>query len=295
MPSNHTKKETNNTLIKILVIDDEESISALIEDILSSEGYDVMTASGGEKGVEIASKDKFDLIMVDVMMPGINGIETIKRIRKKDHTVSIIILSAYGKRKDAVIEAENYGVFDYITKPFDIDYLLSLIKYVLHRAKFGKLPYMETMQNYYGKSDVSQKQLIQKKWYALKEQVEQNAQEIELDKKRIEKDYISKIARKRETIDYYIKHILLNKYALIVIGCLMLGLIAGYFYNKASMTDSQYNVYVNKIRGHATSSVSRDDDKVTLSDFYHLMKNIEGWMRKDVEQERKHFKKFGEG
>ncbi|HRZ86448.1 MAG TPA: response regulator [bacterium] len=289
MHSNQAPEEAKSSVsAKVLVIDDEESILNLISDILTAEGYEVSCADNGEKGVDLAQKQAFDLIIVDIMMPGIDGIETIKRIRQFNTAVSILILTAYGKRKDAVVNAVRYGVFDYITKPFDVEYLLSLIKYVLHRAKFGKMPYLDTMRDFYWEKDVSQKDLLQKKWSDLHDQVTSSAKVLEQDRKRIERYYIHSIPMAR-AVKLYFEQLFSNKYLLIVIVCLMLGCFFGYLFNMMASSQSRFGDYVGSMKMQEHIAQQRDvrSDSVSLGDFYSVMKNIEQWMKKDVEQERK--------
>ncbi|MDP8261997.1 MAG: response regulator [Candidatus Ancaeobacter aquaticus] len=278
-----------NNDIKILVIDDDENILSLMSEIFRTDGYIVSTALNGEKGLECIEKEKFDLVFVDLMMPGWDGLETIKRIRKINITVSIIIITAYGKTKDAVIEAERYCVFDYVTKPFDIDYLLSLVKYVIQRSKYNRMPYKETMQNYYWKNDVSQKQLTIRKWKDLKEQVKSSAiTALDLNKT-IEKQYIKTRATIKETARFYYKSVLRNKYILVGIICILIGVVFGLSFNMSSMTKTDAYNYALKMRKKGT--VVEPKKNVTLSDFYGILKSINYWMHKDVEQERKHFNK----
>lgn len=289
MPSNQPQNAQKiDAKPQILVIDDEESILNLISDILTAEGYQVTCAENGEKGVEFAQKVEFDLIIVDIMMPGIDGIETIRRIRQFNTVVSILILTAYGKRKDAVINAVKYGVFDYITKPFDVDYLISLIKYVLHRAKFGRMPYLDTMRDFYWEREVSQQDLVQKKWSDLKQQVETSSRVLEEDKRKIQRSYIS-IAPRIEVIKYYCKSLFLNQYVLIAVACLVLGVCFGYLFNFFSTSQSGFDSYISGLKGkeYMIEQRSKESGKVTLTDFYNVMKNIEQWMKKDVEQEGK--------
>jgi len=286
MPSNQRQNEQKTeSRPKILVIDDEESILSLISDILTAEGYQVSCAENGEKGVERAQKEEFDLIIVDIMMPGIDGIETIRRIRQFNTVVSILILTAYGKRKDAVINAVKFGVFDYITKPFDVDYLVSLIKYVLHRAKFGRMPYLDTMRDFYWEREVSQQDLVQKKWSDLRQQVESSAKVLEQDKKRIDRTYLH-LAPRMEALRYYVKSVIVNRYVLVVILCLALGGFFGFLFNLVSTGQSGYDSYINAIKSkeYYAESRAQEQETVTLADFYNVMKSIERWTRKDVEQ-----------
>jgi len=112
---------------KILVIDDEESICFLLEKILTLEGYAVFTAQNGYDGIKINEKNDPDVIIQDIRMPGINGIETLRRIREKDLNVIVIILTGYS---DVVTikEAAELNVYEYMAKPFDNETIIRIIK-----------------------------------------------------------------------------------------------------------------------------------------------------------------------
>lgn len=114
---------------KILVVDDERKIRTILTRILSDEGYAVHDVESGEEALSVV--DSFDpaLILMDQNMPGLNGIETMVRIRENNPRKTVIILTAYGSIPLAV-EAMKKGAYDYISKPFDNDELLL----VIHRA-----------------------------------------------------------------------------------------------------------------------------------------------------------------
>src|SRR5262245_32882800 len=101
----------------ILVIDDEEIMREILETLLKGEGYAVRLAKSGEEGIELAKNLPFDAAIVDVMMPGIDGMDTLDSLRKLDEELPIIMLTAYGSVPNA-ITAMKRGAFDYITKPF---------------------------------------------------------------------------------------------------------------------------------------------------------------------------------
>jgi len=106
---------------KILIIDDEEVIRNLFVDMLSGEdGYDVTTVATGEDGYQEAMSNDYDLMVIDIMLPGDDGLKIIKHIRNNDPDSVIIVISGASTFEN-IQEALRIGVFDYITKPFDVD------------------------------------------------------------------------------------------------------------------------------------------------------------------------------
>ena len=105
--------------IQILAVEDEENILELIEFNLNKEGHKVLGATTGEEGLELAKKNKPDLILLDLMLPGINGLEVCRALRQNEETANIpvIIVSARGEEIDVVTGLE-LGADEYITKPF---------------------------------------------------------------------------------------------------------------------------------------------------------------------------------
>lgn len=116
---------------KILIIEDEEKIVRFIELELKYEGYDVEKAYDGRDGLELALTQSFDLILLDIMLPTLNGIEILRRIRK-DSDVPIILLTARDEVVDKVSGLDG-GANDYITKPFAIEELLARIRAALRK------------------------------------------------------------------------------------------------------------------------------------------------------------------
>jgi DNA-binding response OmpR family regulator len=103
-------------------VDDDPQISALIHDFLAKKGFNVVTAASGEEGLEKFKAEKPILVLLDVKLPGIDGILTLKRIREMDDKVGVIMIT--GVLDEAVLEeVKKFGVFEYIVKPFDLDYL----------------------------------------------------------------------------------------------------------------------------------------------------------------------------
>jgi DNA-binding NtrC family response regulator len=116
--------------VKILVIDDDESLRRVLEYNLAQEGYAVLTASGGEQGLDLLKKEGADLVVTDVRMPGMDGLQVLEGVRKVDPNVQVIILTAFGTIEMAV-EAMKAGAFHYISKPFNRDELKLTIKKAL--------------------------------------------------------------------------------------------------------------------------------------------------------------------
>ncbi|UCE41747.1 MAG: sigma-54-dependent Fis family transcriptional regulator [Candidatus Aminicenantes bacterium] len=111
----------------IHIIDDEPIIHEVLGDLLTTEGYEVESSLDGEEALEKYSPDSCDLILLDLLMPGMNGIEVLKRIKKIDPQAVIIIITAYASVESA-ISAMKIGAFDYIQKPFKHDELLLTIE-----------------------------------------------------------------------------------------------------------------------------------------------------------------------
>jgi DNA-binding NtrC family response regulator len=116
--------------VKILVIDDDESLRRVLEYNLAQEGYAVLTASSGEQGLELLRKEGADLVLTDVRMAGLDGLQVLERARKLDPAIQVIILTAFGTIEMAV-EAMKAGAFHYISKPFNRDELKLTIRKAL--------------------------------------------------------------------------------------------------------------------------------------------------------------------
>jgi two-component system alkaline phosphatase synthesis response regulator PhoP len=122
-------------MTKILVIDDEPSIINLVSAYLKPEGYEVYTAADGNTGLKAARAFKPDLIILDLMLPGIDGIELLSRLRRESD-VYVIMLTAKTEETDKVIGL-SVGADDYVTKPFSPRELVARVKAALRRIKTG--------------------------------------------------------------------------------------------------------------------------------------------------------------
>lgn len=119
--------------MKILIVEDEEGLILTLTDRLQSEGYTVVSANNGEKGFELASSEKFDLILLDVMLPKKNGCDIARDLRQQKIDTPILMLTAKGETIDKVLGLK-LGADDYLTKPFEVIELLARIEALLRRT-----------------------------------------------------------------------------------------------------------------------------------------------------------------
>ncbi|HEY6271178.1 MAG TPA: response regulator transcription factor [Terriglobales bacterium] len=126
---------------RILVIDDETQITRVLKTTLSSQGYEVKTAADGESGFQAALDWLPDLVITDLAMPGLTGVELCRALRKRSQT-PIIVLSVRGEEKTKV-EALDCGADDYVTKPFSVNELLARVRANLRRVAASTQPSTE--------------------------------------------------------------------------------------------------------------------------------------------------------
>lgn len=119
---------------RILVIDDEEPIRELLKDFLESKGFEVSIAGDGESGLNLLKVEKFDLFLLDLMMPGISGLDVLREAASQNISAVSIVITAHATVQTAV-EAMKLGAFDYITKPFNLEELFLAIKRALDVSK----------------------------------------------------------------------------------------------------------------------------------------------------------------
>ena len=123
----------------ILIIDDDDQLRNSFKKLLDEEGYKVESAASGEAGLDIVKNESLDLVILDIRLPGMNEIETFKKIHGIEPKLPVIIMTAYGTTETA-IETTKLGAFDYILKPFDIPDMLELIKLALNASRFMRSP-----------------------------------------------------------------------------------------------------------------------------------------------------------
>ena len=128
-----TKPDEVRSPAKILVVEDEPNMVAGLRDNFEFEGYEVITASDGIEGLERALAESPDLVVLDVMMPRMSGLEVCRQLRAKRASIPIIMLTARGQEVDKVVGLE-IGADDYVTKPFSIRELLARVRAILRRT-----------------------------------------------------------------------------------------------------------------------------------------------------------------
>ncbi|MBC8413032.1 sigma-54-dependent Fis family transcriptional regulator [bacterium] len=121
----------------ILVVDDEQSMREMLQIFLSSEGYKVATANNGETAIEALKNDFFDLVISDMNMPKMGGMELLRQIKQTSPEIVVVIVTAFGSTESAV-EAMKLGAYDYIQKPFKMDDIRLIVKNALEKSKLQK-------------------------------------------------------------------------------------------------------------------------------------------------------------
>ena len=119
---------------KILIVDDEVSMREFLEIMLSKEGYKVSSSGSGKEALKMLNDTIYDLIVSDVQMPGMNGIELLRNVKEVCPDTTVIMITAYASTESGV-EAMKAGAYDYITKPFKVDEIKLIIKNALEKKR----------------------------------------------------------------------------------------------------------------------------------------------------------------
>lgn len=112
---------------KVLIVDDQFGIRVLLQEVLSKEGYKTFQAHNGSLALELAQKELPDLILLDMKIPGMDGLEILRNLRKLEIDTKVLMMTAYGEL-DLIQEAMELGALAHFTKPFDIDELRQVVK-----------------------------------------------------------------------------------------------------------------------------------------------------------------------
>lgn len=122
---------------KVLVVDDEESMCNFMEIMLSKEGYDVSCVQSGHKAIELIGRDTPDVVIADLMMPEMSGLDLLSRVKQQDDKINVIVMTAFAS-VDTALDAMKRGAYDYITKPFKVDEIKLTLKKLLERTSIAK-------------------------------------------------------------------------------------------------------------------------------------------------------------
>lgn len=114
----------------ILIVDDEDNVSKLLDKVLFKEGYITYTADSGEKALDIINEHCIDVVITDIKMPNMSGIELLKRIKEIDSSINVVMITAFATL-DTAIDALRMGAKDYITKPFNLDEIINSVKGII--------------------------------------------------------------------------------------------------------------------------------------------------------------------
>jgi DNA-binding NtrC family response regulator len=159
-------------LASILVIDDEAAIRESLEVLLTLEGYAVTLAADGEEGMKILDQDSFDLLLLDLALPGQSGLELLPQIKERHPELPVIMITAYGT-VDNVVDAVRAGAENFVQKPWDNEKLLADIRSAVarHRAEEENLQLKRTLKQRYNFSNIVGKSEIMLKVFDLVAQV----------------------------------------------------------------------------------------------------------------------------
>ncbi len=140
----------NDGTFRILVVDDNKELREILEEYLKEEGHDVNGSANGRDALESHRKDPFDLIVTDLNMPEISGMELIRTIRKENPDTEFVIITGYASM-DSAVEAVRMGAFDYIVKPFRMEELQVVVKNAREKIALKKLnaKLIQTLQSFY--------------------------------------------------------------------------------------------------------------------------------------------------
>ena len=151
---------------KVLCVDDEKNVRNLMRKVLEDEGYEVVAVSSGEEAQELLNRERFNILTLDLKLPGISGIDLLKKLQEEGMEVPAIVISAIAT-PEAIVEAMKNGAVDFLSKPFSPEELLEKVKGVLEMEKmtFNKMERIAKNLIEKGKYDESEK--IVRKMFSL--------------------------------------------------------------------------------------------------------------------------------
>jgi len=252
----------------ILIIDDEPSVRRILAKVFSEQGYEVSSAGSGEEALDLAEKREVDIALVDLKMPGMDGLETIRWIKEARSGIHFIVITAFGDM-ESVKKATELDVFDYVAKPFDLEYVKHLVNHIAEGLRPQGLPYSEDMKAFF-EGDLSPEEAKRRKLAALKEDVEERKTSLQDISASLDKEIAGYYSTAFASgLLYKLKKIGTNLYVVIIIVGITLGVSFGYFYGRFTKN----NVY----RSHKK-------ERIGLSDFYRALNELRYWMKAHTEQ-----------
>jgi two-component system response regulator (stage 0 sporulation protein F) len=122
-------------MYKVLVVDDEAPVRDLFEDLFNKEGYSVKCVATGEDSVDLISKEDFDIVLMDIKLTGMSGLEALKRIKDIKPGIIVIMITGFGYDEDLIAKSKEYGCTGYIGKNMPISQMISNFKLFVKAAK----------------------------------------------------------------------------------------------------------------------------------------------------------------
>ncbi len=123
---------------KILIVDDEEPVRNLFKDLLAKEKHDIKLAPSAEEGLEYIEKDDFDIVLLDIKLPGISGVEALKLIKEKNPNQTVIMITGYGYDEELIAKCKEFGCSGYIGKNMPVSQIMSNFKLFTKTAEESK-------------------------------------------------------------------------------------------------------------------------------------------------------------
>src|SRR5437764_697982 len=123
--------------MRVLIVDDEEVLRDVLEVVLRREGFDVVLASSGEEALNVLDTEDVDLMILDVMLPGISGIDTLRAVRISNPNLPVVVITAFSSI-DGAIEAMKHGAFHYIPKPFKNEEVILTVNKALEQKRLSR-------------------------------------------------------------------------------------------------------------------------------------------------------------
>ena len=119
---------------KVLIVDDEENVRTVLRRRLESEYFYCVTAASGQEALEVAAVQEFDVALLDILMPGLSGMEVLHKLISWHPTIQVIMITSVAD-SDTITEAMNLGAYDYVTKPFNMNDLVDRVEWALEKKK----------------------------------------------------------------------------------------------------------------------------------------------------------------